>query len=423
METINKELFSQQSCNFKFLAKEGFNTPKYYEFETYDDFENLIIDNLNTHTDLGIDGFIQELEAFDVEEQKNIFFKYDDIFTSILTDIIWVPNPDGEIIPTAKFEEIEIGGLAYTSCSLKNVAYLEKLITSKKMQIGDNVCIILKDDNIPTIIGVAKNNNMTDISVPTNCPVCDSKLELINYKFVCGSNKCAVKVSDILTNYFELLNHKSLDSKLLSTLVVDYGVTSIADLRKLPENTIKQLKDGNIIFKLLNEKLKNNKHQLLNLTQPRNNGIGVIGHFMNSTDLEVLLDVNTIVTDIIDTSMVDVSSREELIKAISTQLSIIRENSIFFDIEGNTSNTLNNHIFCLTNTMKKSTMKKYEALIVANGGRVGAVSMKLNFLVTNEIDNTKYKKVVEANTKLYNSGKTHSITIIDESELLKMMEK
>lgn len=423
MKTINKELFSQQSCNFKFLAKEGFNTPKYYDFETYDDFENLIIDNLNTHTESGVVGFVQELEAFDGDEPKNVFFEYNDVVKSILVDIIWVSNPNGEIIPTAKFEDITIGATSYTSCSLKNVAYLEKLITSKKMKIGDEVYITLKDENIPTIIGVAKHNNKTEISVPTNCPVCNSDLELINYKFICGSDKCAIKVADILTNYFELLNHKSLDATLLSTLVNKFGVTSITDLRKLPEDTVKQLKEGDTIFKLINDKQKINKQQLINLTQPRNNGIGVIGHFMNNTDLAVLLNENTIANDIVDINMVDESSRDDLIKAISNQLSAIRENSILFDIADNSANVLDNHIFCLTNTMKKATMKKYESLIIENGGRIGTVSMKLNFLVTNKINNTKYKKAVETNTKLYNSGKTHSIAIIDENELLKMMEK
>ncbi|RLC45037.1 MAG: hypothetical protein DRH57_08705, partial [Candidatus Cloacimonadota bacterium] len=131
----------------------------------------------------------------------------------------------------------------------------------------------------------------------------------------------------------------------------------------------------------------------------------------------------TIANDIVDIDMVDESSRDNLIKAISNQLAAIRENSILFDIADNLTNVLDNHIFCLTNTMKKATMKKYESLIIENGGRIGTVSMKLNFLVTNKINNTKYKKAVETNTKLYNSGKTHSITIIDENELLKMMEK
>jgi len=423
MKTINKELFSQQSCNFKFLAKEGFNTPKYYELETYDDFENIIIDHLNTHKSLGVSGFVQEVEEYTETAAENVFFSYDNIYTTKLTEIVWVSNPSGEIIPTGIFEEISIENKSYTSCSLRNVAYLEKLITSKKMAIGDEIHIVLRDENIPSIIGVAKNNNGDEIAVPTACPVCETTLQLVNYKFVCGNDDCSNKVTFILMNYFELLNDSKLTSKLLTQLVNDFGVTSISDLKALTVAEIGHLPDSNLILEILSKKQTIDKHQLIHLTQPKNNSIGVIGHFMNVADISQLLNTTTTVEDIIDITMVDESSRSELIKAVNNQLVAIRENSQFFNVEGNNSNTLNNHIFCLTNTMKKDTMKHYEKLIVENGGRVGAVSMKLNFLVTNEIDNTKYKKVVETNTKLYNNGKTHSITIIDESDLLKMMEK
>ena len=256
-----------------------------------------------------------------------------------------------------------------------------------------------------------------------NCPVCESSLTVVNYKFVCSNNVCSVKVKDILANYFELLNHKSFDSKLLITLVKDFNIASISDLKKLTKSKIKKLNNSDIIVDTLNTTQTITKDQLINLIQPKNNGIGVIRHFMDNTDIEVLLNSNTTAENIIDISMVDDSSREELIEAINKQLDSIRETSKFFTIEGLSNNTLNNRIFCLTNSMKKDTMKHYEQLITNNGGRIGTVSMKLDFLVTNTDDNTKYRKVVETNTKLYNSGKTHSIIIIDESDLLKMMEK
>jgi len=423
MKTINNELFSQQSCNFKFLAKEGFNTPKYYELDTFDDFENLIIDNLNTHDDLGVDGFVQELEEFNENTPLKIYFNYDSVVQSTLTDVVWIPNPSGELIPTAVFEEVVIGDISYTSCSLKNMAYLEKLITSKKMMIGDVVHITLRDNNIPIIIGVATHNNKVNIEVPSKCPVCEDTLDLINSKFVCSNRNCSVKIKDILLNYFELINHKMFDDSLLLTMVKDFDVTSITDLKNISESDINKMKDGADIFTILHTKQTINKQQLINLTQPINNGVGVIGYFMSNTDTEVLLDTNTTATDIIDISMVDDSAREELTTAINSQLATIRENSKFFNIEGLSVNTLNNNIFCLTNTMKHGTMKHYEKLIVESGGRIGAVSMKLHFLVTNEKDNTQYNKVVETNTKLYNNGKAHSIHVIDESELLKMMEK
>lgn len=423
MKTINNEMFSQQSCNFKFLAKEGFNTPKYYEFDTYEDYENLIISHLNTHKDLGINGFVQQTQEFEEDQPQEVFLSYDDVTTSILTEISWVTNPNGEIIPIAKFDKISIGNTQYTSCSLKNVAYIEKLITTNKMMIGDEVFVMLKDDNIPALIGVSKNNNGVAIPVPTNCPNCKSVLTVVNHKFICESEKCSVKVNDVLLNYVGLLNSKVFTEKTLMELVKQFGITSITELKSLELSQINHLKYANEIIDLLTTKATISKQQLISLTHPRNNGIAVIGHFMNSTSLEVLLNDRTVADDIIDITMVDESSRSNLVETINNQLSTIRLNSVLFDVDENNMHILTGKLFCLTNTMKKDTMKNYEQKIVDNGGRVGVVTMKLNFLVTNDNDNNKYKKVIETNTKLYNSGKTHSIIVIDEQELLKMMEK
>jgi DNA ligase (NAD+) len=318
---------------------------------------------------------------------------------------------------------VSIEGKSYSSCSLKNTAYLAELITNRKMMIGDIIHIIMKDTNIPIVIGVAVHNNETDITIPSNCPSCNSQLHLINHKFICNNQKCPIKIKDILINYFELANIGRFDETMIFALIEKFNITSVADLKSVNKNEILKFQDGEDIFRLLNTKQTISKQQLIDLSQPINIGIGVIGHFMSNLDINLLLDERTNADDVIDLSMVDEDSKEELKSTINYQLEIIRKNSKHFKIKDLITNSLNNATFCLTNTMKKDTMKNYEKKIIENGGRIGSVSMKLDFLVTNKTNNTKYNKVINLNTKLYNKGNTHSIHIIDESELLKMMEK
>jgi hypothetical protein len=75
--------------------------------------------------------------------------------------------------------------------------------------------------------------------------------------------------------------------------------------------------------------------------------------------------------------------------------------------------------------MKENTIKYYSKIITDNGGIISNVTQKLDYLISNESNEktTKYKKVVEINNKLYNTGKTHAINVLLEKELITILEK
>ncbi len=76
--------------------------------------------------------------------------------------------------------------------------------------------------------------------------------------------------------------------------------------------------------------------------------------------------------------------------------------------------------FCITGALKHGTREVYEQKIYGARGKIGGVTQKLDYLVTNDANTTssKMKKVQELNAK---AGDGKKILIIDEDELIKML--
>lgn len=426
METINDKLFTQPSCKFKFLSKEGFNIPKFYDLNTYDDVINVIKNKSSAESVFKIKGIVQEVDEYS-DELPSVYFDFVNTKRTILNKILWVLNVDGVLIPTAKFDVVTIDGSKYSTCSLNNALYLESLIINDKLAIGDEIIIVLKDDNIPYILGVSTHNGGAEIDMPNTCPSCKEKFEIFNSKIICNNTKCNSKVVYVLENYLELLNDEIFTKPLLLKLINEYNINSIHDLKCLNENEISKFStDALDIVHLLKQVHKVSKNQFLNLLQPPNNGVRVMSHIIDTTPLSVLLDTNTLPSDIFDISIVDATSQEALTVALQQQLNTIQLNAKYFNIDGTIStNSIEGKIFCFTNTMKEKSMKDYKEMVVEAGGVIGNITQKLDFLVSNELEEktTKFNNVVKVNNKLYNGGKTHSINVLTEQELIKLMEQ
>ncbi len=428
METINNKLFTQPSCKFKFLSKEGFNIPKFYEdLNTYDDMVNLIKDKSKINSMFEIKGLVQESNEYDEDNDiTSIYFDFDNIFETILTDVTWTLNTNGIYLPIAHFNSIKINDKQFNTASFKNVAYLESLIVQQNLTIGDTILVVLKDDNIPYILKVSNNNNNGEqIIMPTVCPQCNTNFEIFNAKITCNNLSCDSKVLDVLDNFITLLNNEYITPSLIKSVVSKFNVSSIDDLKQLSVEDIATIsKDASLIHDILNNRHTVSKIQFLNLLQPSNNGIRVMSHIIDNTPIEVLLNDSTEPKDLFDISILDVKSKEAIEEALQLQLNTIRINAKHFDIEGNTISKIDGKIFCFTNTMIEKSMKEYEASIKDMGGIIGNVTQKLDYLISNERakKSTKYKKVVDTNNKLYNSGKTHSINILTEEQFKNLME-
>ena len=79
----------------------------------------------------------------------------------------------------------------------------------------------------------------------------------------------------------------------------------------------------------------------------------------------------------------------------------------------NVSNKLDGLTFCFTGKIIGYTRNELEQLVIDNGGKIGAVNSKLNYLCSDDENSTSSKMV---------KAKELGITIITSKEFLKMVE-
>jgi len=75
---------------------------------------------------------------------------------------------------------------------------------------------------------------MTQIQAPTNCPSCDSMLEVVNYLLYCRNVACSAQSTKKIQHFANTLKIKGLGEATIGKL----GVSDINDLYALDCETI-----------------------------------------------------------------------------------------------------------------------------------------------------------------------------------------
>lgn len=450
--SINKAVFEKPSCKFKFLQREGFNTPNYYEFKHPKEVLVLYKEYMKTRRDslnYDIDGLVQEVNNFNSQEilgyQPNglnpkfaTSIKFDSLgaITQLL-GIRWSVGTTGKIIPTGIFVPVEILGSTIKKATFHNIDFLEKLINIEKLKI-DSDCIIIKSgDVIPRMMGVKKSGNGAEIEIITHCPVCDSKLNRFSVDLICENMKCPAKIQGIFTNMFNTLDIKGISEKFIEKATEIYNITTIDELMRLSIEEIEHLpgfakKSAQKAYEAIHSVTEVSPEQFFALLNIPNQGVRVFENLFSGFPMEKLLDENFKPSDILNIKGIAEKSANAIHNGIQANLERLRENAEWFTIKKkkNTSNVNHNtkfigKSFCITGTLNNGTRKDYETLIKDSGGKIAGVSKTLDFLVTNDNDtsSSKMKKTIELNSKFHNEGIDKRIIIISEEKLISMMEE
>ena len=170
--TLNSSIFDSPSCKFRFLQREGFNVPNYYELKDVNEVLDLYKFYMKSKRDsliYDIDGLVQEVDDFDAQKELGYqpnglnpkfatSIKFDSMGAiTTLKEIRWTVGMTGRIIPTGIFEPIDIMGVTIEKASLHNYEFLENLINKEKLKIGSKIIVVRKGDVIPQIIAVIKD--------------------------------------------------------------------------------------------------------------------------------------------------------------------------------------------------------------------------------------------------------------------------
>ena len=173
------------------LASFGFQTNKIGKLvnsleELKAFYENLLV--IRNTLAYEIDGVVYKVNSFELQQRLGfiarsprfaIAHKFPAVIaeTKLLGVIVQVGRT-GVLTPVAELEPIKIGGVTVARATLHNFAEIKRL----DIRIGDTVLLHRAGDVIPKVneVNLSKRNGLEKIiSVPTNCPSCNSLLHIL----------------------------------------------------------------------------------------------------------------------------------------------------------------------------------------------------------------------------------------------------
>ena len=169
-------------------------------------------------------------------------YKYeDDLYETVLRDIVWNTSRSGMLAPVAVFDTVEIEG-NITHATLHNVTYIKQL----QLNIGDRILISKRNMIIPSVEG---NLDMPTgmIELPEYCPSCGAKTKVkttigsngkVTERLYCTNERCGSAELKQIIHYVDKdsMDIEGLSEGTLAKLKNAGFISDITDLYKLPEH-------------------------------------------------------------------------------------------------------------------------------------------------------------------------------------------
>lgn len=336
----------------------------------------------------------------------------------------------GAITPVAKLEPVFVGGVTVSNATLHNADEVERL----GVMVGDTVIIRRAGDVIPQIVSVVESRRPEGaeaIVFPTECPVCESKVERVEGEAVArcsGGLFCQAQRKEALKHF---VSRKALDvdgcgEKVIEQLVDREMVATPADLFKLSAGVVTVLERmgpksaQKLVDSLAKSKLTTLPRFLYSL------GIREVGeataanlanHFetleaISKATKEQLIEVPD-VGDIVAEHLSNFFQEEHNMAVINDLLEVgIHWPAIEKPQEG-VELPLEGKIVVLTGSLSQLTRSDAKAALQSLGAKVtGSVSKKTDLLVAGEAAGSKLAKAQDL-----------GIDIWDEQALVDFMKR
>jgi len=334
----------------------------------------------------------------------------------------------GVLTPTAEFETVTLAGTRVSRATLHNLDYIRQ----KDIKIGDRVLIQKAGDIIPEVVKSLtekRTGEETDFDMPKNCPVCGAPVHREDGEaaFRCTNFACSAQA---VRNIIHFVSRNAMDIEgmgpsVVQKLIDEHLIENSADIYSIKKDDLVNIdKLGEKSAQNLINSIENSKKNCLSRLLF---GLGIrhIGqsaareiakHFKN---IDALISASAEeIAEIDDIGMIMANSVREFFDE-ERNIKIIDEfkaqsvNTEYIDEGANFDNRFEGKTFVVTGTLETLKRAEAEALIENYGGKASkSVSKNTDYVLAGESAGSKLDK-----------AQSLGITVIDETEFLKMVEK
>lgn len=225
------------------------------EIEAYSTF----VENQRPNLPFHIDGIVLKYNSADFRFQLGhtsksprgaVAYKFtSQSKVTTLIDVVYQVSRSGVVTPIAVLEPVVIGGAKLSRASLYNFEYIQDKLGG--LSLGDKVRIERGGDVIPKVTVVESRNPdaCQSIQMPTTCPVCNAKVEVVenevskggNLIYKCTARKTCGAQAHGKIMYFvskQAMDIQGMGSKTIHKLVDRGLVVIVADLFRLTVDDI-----------------------------------------------------------------------------------------------------------------------------------------------------------------------------------------
>lgn len=385
-----------------------------------------------------IDGVVYKVD--DLKEQQSLGFvsraprwatahKFpaEEMKTELL-EVEFQVGRTGTLTPVARLNPVFVGGAMVSNATLHNMDEIKR----KDIRIHDTVIVRRAGDVIPEVLAVVRESrpkNAKTIILPSNCPVCGSKVERIEgeaYARCSGGLFCKAQRKEIIRHFS---SRKAFDIEGLGTMMVDRLVDlelleTVADIYHLKKSDLIDLErlGEKSVEKLLEAIEKSKKITLakfiyaLGIREVGETTAQVLAHHFGDLEslmhakietLETIPDIGPVVSNHIvsffkESHNVNVIKR--LLKAGIHWPKPTEKSSKNLALSGKT--------FVLTGGLSSMSREEAKERLIALGANISeSVSKNTSFVIMGDSAGSKLKK-----------AESLGIPLLDEQDLLKLLK-
>lgn len=373
-----------------------------------------------------IDGVVYKVNS--IEKQKDLGFvsraprwaiahKFaaEEVIT-IVESVDFYVGRTGALTPLAHVKPVFVGGVTISNVTLHNMNEIQR----KDIHIGDTVIVRRAGDVIPELVSVIKEKrtkNVKPIIPPKHCPICHSKVELIEGEAIlrCTSGLfCPAQRKEAIRHYASrrALNIEGLGDKLVDQLVEEKLIETTADLYDL---TLDQVANLDRMAKKSAQNLLDELEKSKSTTFARflySLGIREVGEatakslaenfetiheLFSATEenFQAITDIGPIVAKHIVAFFSEKHNRDVIEKLLKAGIHWEKPTKKSKDLP------LSGQSFVITGTLESMSREEAKEKLEALGAKVsGSVSSKTSYLIVGEDAGSKLDKANELGVKI-----------------------